>query len=117
MYSIQYVLPCASPSQFPIFPHFLNLSPQISPSLSIFPPQISSSLTPSTRAYIYIIWRPLYSKSRLDMGIVYHKIRCKDMGFTYSLQIFNTFFSFLWANNENLAKKAEKQMNFRHFLR
>ena len=60
--------------------------------------------------------RPLCSRNRLDMGIVYHKIRCKDMGFTYSLQIFNTFFSFLWANNENLAKKAEKQMNFRHFL-
>ena len=38
------------------------------------------------------------------------------MGFTYSLQIFNTFFSFLWVNNENLAKKAEKQTNFEHFL-
>ena len=52
----------ASPSQFPIFPHFLNLSPQISPSLSIFPhkyPHLSPPLR--LRTYIYNIAAAMFS--------------------------------------------------------
>lgn len=32
-------------------------------------------------------------KSSLDIGTVYHIIRCKDMGFEFFQQIFYTFFS------------------------
>ena len=48
----------------------------------------------SSRAYIYIIYRAAaILKSSLDIGTVYHIIRCKDMGFEFFQQIFYTFFS------------------------
>ena len=105
------------PHVFTIFPHCLN-----SPHFLLLTFSSHSFLVllavRSSRAYIYIInmffviCRPLCSRTRLDMGIVYHKIRCKDMGFAYSLQIFNMFFSFSLVNNRILAKKTEKQAKF-----
>ena len=56
MYSIQYVLPCASPSRFTIFPHWYQFP-------ASHPPPCASSLQTllpgrhplPSRAYIYII--------------------------------------------------------------
>lgn len=68
-------------------PHFILLA-------SSSPQFIVGRRPSSTRAYIYIIYRAAaILKSSLDIGTVYHIIRCKDMGFEFFQQIFYTFFS------------------------